>query len=199
MKLENNPLLVPFSLLIVGVQKERERRTLNPDRRLHHKRHQFFPRLLVLVFETVRFQVVIGPIGDPLQLSPAPGELILDIKSGHGVVRPFLVLVLAELEIFLLHSQLAVPLYPLLLPVLEPLIGLLWLAEPLQLGLLKLPRTEDEIPGGDFIAKGLADLGNSKRKFEPGGVNDVLELNEIPCAVSGRRYANPSALSTGPT
>ena len=59
-------------------------------------------------------------------------------------------------------------------PVVEPLQIGAGLAEELQLHLLELPGTEDEVAGGDFIAEGLADLADAEGQLLAGGTLHIL-------------------------
>ena len=63
-------------------------------------------------------------------------------------------------------------------PVLEPLQIGAGLAEELQLHLLELPDTEDEVAGGDLVAEGLADLAHTEGQLAPGGALGVDEVGE---------------------
>ena len=65
-----------------------------------------------------------------------------------------------------------------LLPIGKPFQVGVGLAEELQLHLLKLPDTEDEVAGGDLVAEALADLGNAEGQLFPGGALHVLEVDE---------------------
>ncbi|GBD40363.1 hypothetical protein HRbin38_00218 [bacterium HR38] len=50
--------------------------------------------------------------------------------------------------------------------------------EVLDLHLLELPHPEDEVPGSDLVAEGLADLGDAEGKLPARAVQDVLEVHE---------------------
>ena len=59
------------------------------------------------------------------------------------------------------------------------------MAEPFQFHLLKLARAEDEIARRDFIAEGLADLGDTEGHAHTAGIQHVLEIREDTAAGFG--------------
>ena len=63
-------------------------------------------------------------------------------------------------------------------PVVEPLQIGAGLAEELQLHLLELANTEDEVARGDLVAEGLADLADAEGQLLPGSALDVVEVHE---------------------
>ena len=78
------------------------------------------------------------------------------------------------------HAQVQVPPAPGVHPVFEPPGGFRGQAEPLHLHLLELPGSEHELPGGDLVAKRLADLRHSEGKLAPGDPQHVGEIDEDP-------------------
>ena len=63
-------------------------------------------------------------------------------------------------------------------PVLEPFQVGIGLAEELQLHLLKLAHTEDEVAGGDLIAEALADLTNAEGQLAAGRALDIHKVDK---------------------
>src|SRR4030066_80687 len=100
---------------------------------------------------------------------PPPGEVVLAAAGGRRVVRQLIGAVGPEPQVLRVHPQLRVPPHPLRQPVLVPLGCLGRWAEELQLPLLELAGAEDELAGGDLVAEGLADLGDSEGRAHPGG------------------------------
>ncbi len=86
--------------------------------------------------------------------------------------------VAAQPELVRAHPEVEVPPLPLVEPVLEPLLGVVGVAEELELHLLELAGAEDEVARRDLVAKRLADLGDAERQLEPGGPPYVLEVDE---------------------
>ena len=71
------------------------------------------------------------------------------------------------------------------------------LDEVLHLHLLELASAEDEVPDGDLVAEALADLRDAERELLADRLDGRNSTN-IPCAVSGRRYAMSSSPAAGP-
>src|SRR5690606_36766968 len=62
----------------------------------------------------------------------------------------------------------------------------------LHLHLLKLPHTEDKLPGNDFISKGFSDLSDTKSHLHPRRLLHIEEIDKYPLGsfrpqVDGRR------------
>ena len=125
-------------------------------------------------------QVVVAPVGDPLQLADAEREGVLDVGRGRRVEGQLLGVVVAEPEPVGPQAEVDVPLEPGLPPVGVPLRGLVGPAEELDLHLLELARAEGEVARVDLVAEALADLGDAERQLDAAGVDDVLEVGEDP-------------------
>src|ERR1700719_2611010 len=77
-------------------------------------------------------------------------------------------------------TQFEIPALTLAEPMLEPARCLLRRDEELHLHLLELPRPEDEVPGRDLVAEGLAHLSDPEGRFLAGELQYVLEVDEDP-------------------
>jgi hypothetical protein len=198
MQAEHHPGVSLHLLLVVGVRQEDEDRPVDPHRRLDHEGAEALPRPGVDVLEAlagvllVARQVEVGAVVDALQLLPPEGELVLDVDGLLGVVGEFVGAVLVEPEALGSDPQRPVPRHPLLAPVLEPLVVGAGLHEELHLGLFELPGPEDEVPGRDLVAEGLADLGDAEGHLLPrGGLHvqevDVRPLRRLGAQVDGGR------------
>jgi hypothetical protein len=82
--------LAPLDLLdLVGVDHEGEHRPVDARRRLDHVGHVALLGLLVEVLELVARvlgvlgEVEVAAVGDPLELGPAHGKQVLDVR-GRG-------------------------------------------------------------------------------------------------------------------
>mmetsp|Transcript_19604 Transcript_19604/g.28288 ORF Transcript_19604/g.28288 Transcript_19604/m.28288 type:complete len:298 (-) Transcript_19604:401-1294(-) len=125
-------------------------------------------------------QVVATPSSDPLELRLSERELEGDVGAGAGVVGQLVVGVYLSAQQLLTDADRFQPIGGPLDPLFEGLLPLVisrW-DEVLNLHLLKLPGPEDEVAGGDLVAEGLADLGDSKGQLDAGSVDDVLEVGE---------------------
>ena len=122
-------------------------------------------------------EVVVGAVGDAFEFGPAPGEAVLDIVDLLGVVGKLVGLVLAEPEVVGVDAERDEPVHALLGPVLEPVVVGTGFDEELQLHYFKLAGAEGRVAGGNFVAEGLADLGDAEGELAAGGVEDVFEVD----------------------
>ena len=123
-------------------------------------------------------QVEIGPVGHAPQFTPPKGETELEVGRRLGIVGQLLFFVIPELEVFVPHSQGQQPLMAGVFPILEPLEVGARLAEEFELHLLEFAGAEGEIAGGDLVAEGLADLGDTEGHLLAGGALDIREIDE---------------------
>jgi len=63
-------------------------------------------------------------------------------------------------------------------PVIVPFHFFAWAHKELHFHLLKLAHTEDELARYNFVAEGLANLGNTKRDLHAARFLDIQEINE---------------------
>ena len=92
----------------------------------------------------------------------------------------FVGFVVAEAKVVGGNSQRPPPVHPLFLPEFVPRFGLVRVAEPFHFHLLKLAASENVVPRGHFVAKGLSDLRDSKGQLDPHRVADVGVVQENP-------------------
>src|SRR3989344_3782166 len=99
------------------------------------------------------FKIKIGAIGYTLQLFeiPAEGKTVLDIGGGFGIMRQFIIGILARANIGLRYPQIKKPSESFLDPILIPLIVILGQDKIFQLHLLELTRAEKKISRRDFV------------------------------------------------
>ena len=177
--------------LFVGVAQQREDHSLHAERRLDDIGDVFFVGRGVEIFEALaarlhmRFEVVVGAVGDAPQLAPAERELELEVGRRIGVERKLFGVVVAEFEVLLLDAQPEQPLLAEVFPIVEPLEVGAGLAEEFKLHLFELADAEDEVAGRDLVAEALADLTDAERHFETGSALDVEEVDKD--ALSGLR------------
>jgi hypothetical protein len=176
------PLLV--LLLFVGLEEEDEHRPVDAEGGLDDVGDDVLLGLLVEVVELlagglhVPGEVVVRPAGQAPQLVLAEGEGVLDVHGALGVVGEVLFGVLVEAEHLLAHAEAGQPVQVGLEPGLESRLLLAGADEVLQLHLLQLPQAEDEVPRGDLVAEGFADLGDAEGELLPGRLLDEPEVGE---------------------
>ena len=107
-------------------------------------------------------------------------EVELHVERGARVVRQLLLRVLVEPQPVFGEAEAAVPVHPLLLPVLEPLHVGARLDEELHLHLLELARAENEVARRDLVAERLSDLRDAERHFLPRRLLHVQEVDVDP-------------------
>ena len=171
-------------LFLVGVDHEGQRHAVDAAGGLDHVGGVLFLRLRIEVEQVrarslaVAGQVEIGAVGDAFEFAPAEGVLVFDVGGGLGVVGQLFGIVHAQAQFVRIHAEVDVPLVARLDPVIEPLLVFGGRHEVLHLGLLEFARAEHKVAGGDLVAEGLADLGNSKRGLDARRVEHVLEVQE---------------------
>ena len=124
-------------------------------------------------------QVEIRPVGDALELSPAPGEGKLDVGRPGRIMRQFFFAVMAKPQHVTGYPKAHVPLEALIAPILEPPLGIVGRDVVLELHLLELPRAENKVAGSDLVAERLADLSGAKRRLQVLGLKDVGKIDEM--------------------
>lgn len=145
----------------------------------------------------MRGQVIVRAVGDALQLAPlraAELEAVLDVGGALGVVRELLGGVLVPADVLLAQAEVAVPVVPLLHPVLLPLLVLARLDEELHLHLLELAGPENEVAGRDLVAEGLAHLRDAERRLLAGGLLDLGEVGEDALRGLGTQVGDGAAV-----
>ncbi len=125
--------------------------------------------LFVEVFERLAaelgmlFQVIVGAIGNALELAPAHGEQILDVDASLRIVGQLVRFMPSLANVFFLYSVALIPLKALIDPLSMPFFIRPRHTKIFDLHLLELAGAESKVSGRNFVAKGLADLGNTKR------------------------------------
>src|SRR5437879_2660793 len=171
-------------LLVVGRAENRVRRAVRTDRRLDDVRDETLVGHIVEVLELlagelrVSTQVVIGSVVDALELVPPERERELDVRRGRRVVRALVVRVVAEPHLLRRDPLLDMPRETRFLPLAVEAQRLRGTREVLHLHLLELARAEDEVAGGDLVAKRLANLCDPERELLSRRLLDVLEVDE---------------------
>ena len=123
-------------------------------------------------------QVVVAASGDAFQLAPAEGELELDVAGTARVVSQLVRVVGPQAQFLGWEAVALEPLRALLHPELKPLLVVARLHKELHLHLLEFAGPKQEVPGGDLVAKGLADLRDAEGQPTAGRLLHVLEIHE---------------------
>ena len=71
--------------------------------------------------------------------------------------------------------------------------------EVFDLHLLEFTGAEDEVARGDFVAKGLADLGDAEGDFNAAGIDDVLVVGKDALGGLGAQVGGGRVVGKGPT
>jgi hypothetical protein len=159
---------------VYGVEQEGQRAAVDAGCRLDDVRRPALAGLLVEVVErdagrlAVHGQVVVGAVGDALELAPLralEAELVLDVDGALRVVRQLLLRVLELPQLRRVDAEVDVPGEALVDPALVPLPRPRRLDEELHLHLLELAGAEDEVAGRDLVAEALADLADAERRL----------------------------------
>ena len=170
--------------LIIGIAQEGQHGTFYAQGRLNAIRHILFVGHRIQVFHglagmfLMAGQVIVRAIGHAPQFAPAEGEQELEVRCRLGIEGQLFRLMIAQAQAFFLYAQVQQPVPAEGTPILEPFHILAWLAEELQLHLLKFTHTENEVAGGNLIAEGFADLRDTSRQFFAGGAHHILEIHK---------------------
>ena len=84
---------------------------------------------------------------------------------------------LTEAEVVSIDAEGYEPVQPLFNPVLEPFVVGAGFDKEFQLHDFELAGAEGGVARGDFVAEGLADLGDAEGELAAGAVEDVFEVD----------------------
>ena len=177
-------LALVHHFLVISVTQHRQHAALHAQRRLHHIGNVALVGLGIKVGQVlaggvlVLGQVVVGAVRHTPQLTPAEGEQELKVRGGLGVEAQLLGIVVTQTQVFVLETDAQQPVVAEGAPVIEPLQVGAGLAEELQLHLLELTDTENEVARGDLVAEGLTDLAHAEGQLAPGGALGIDEVGE---------------------
>ena len=169
-------------LLVIGCAQECQSHTVSAQGRFDHIWDVLFLALIIKVghilsgYILVLCQVIVGPVRNSPQLSPAKWEQELQVSGRLAVKGELLLLMIPCTHLLILDAQGLQPVDAVLLPISKPFQIRIGLAEELQLHLFKLPCTEGKVTRRDLVAEGLSDLGNTKGNLFPGGSLNILKV-----------------------
>ena len=187
MKLENSAVVAFFVFFYgVGITKNSKKEPTETHRSLKNPRDVFLTGYWVGIMKVgtreflVLSEIVIAAVVNTHELIvAATWVVVLNIPSVFGVEDE--VFVLVPVKVFLLNTKTKEPVPLLFLDALVVIFVFAGLNEILSVGLFELAAAEEEIAGGDFVAEGFADLGNTKRNFNSASIEDVfvVEVNTL--------------------
>ena len=144
-------------------------------------------------------EVVVGALGDALELVEAPRELELDVGRAGRVVRQLVGVVRAQAQHVARDAEAHVPVEPLVAPVLVPLRRPRPAARRTRISICSNSRVRKiQFCGVISLRNDLPTWAMPNGGFLRVVCSTLAKLTNIPCAVSGRRYATAPASSTGP-
>ena len=123
-------------------------------------------------------QVPVAAVVHAFDFLPAEREFVIDVDGCVGVVGEFIRFVRTIANAPLIQTDVSVELQTLGSPIFEPLVSLARMAEELHLGLFEFTRAEGKVARRNFVAEGLAYLGNPKRDLLPGRLAHTLEARK---------------------
>jgi len=171
-------------LFVIRIDEKRQSRAIHAARRLNDIRIKFFVGDLVLIHQFlagelgVLFKIIIRAVGNTFQFRPAERKQIFHVGTAGGVMRQLILGVLTQTQTVLTQAHIQIPLVPRPDPFFVTFWRLRGQAKIFDFHLLEFTRAESKIAGGDFVAERFADLGDAKRKFTVGAVNDILKVDE---------------------
>jgi len=108
-------------------------------------------------------EIEITPVGNALEFAPAHWKQILDVVAVFGIVGKFILFVLPQAQVVFIYTDGVKPVHSLFQPVMEPFNIVSRFDEKFHFHLLEFTAAENKIACSNFIAKGLADLGDAER------------------------------------
>src|SRR5258706_4429143 len=125
-------------------------------------------------------QVKVTSMVNSFKLTPAEGSIIFYVCCVFCVMSPFIWFVIMEPKFFRVHSQTFIPIDSYFFKIFKSFLAVfvIRLYKIFKLHLFKLTGTETEVAWGHFIPQSFTDLSLPKMNFNPGGIDNVLKINE---------------------
>src|SRR5258706_4547593 len=126
------------------------------------------------------FQVKVTSMVNSFKLTPAEGSIIFYVCCVFCVMSPFIWFVIMEPKFFRVHSQTFIPIDSYFFKIFKSFLAvfIIRLYKIFKLHLFKLTGTESEVARGNLIPKSFTDLPYTKRDFNPGGIDNILKIDE---------------------
>ena len=200
MKLENSAVVALFVFFYgVSIAEDGEEESAETHRGLKDPRDVFFVSYGVGIVEVgageflVLREVVITTVVNTHELVvAATWVVVFNIPSVFGVEDEVFVLVPVKVFFFDTEAKEPVPLF--LLDALVVVFVFARFDEILRVGLFEFAAAEEEITGRDFIAEGLADLGNTEGNFDATSIDDILKVEIDTLASFARKISRLGVL-----
>ena len=182
MKLENSAVVAFFVLFYgVSIAEDGKEEPAEAHRSLENPWDVFFASYGVGIMEVctreflVLREVIIAAVVNTHELIvAATWVVVFNIPSVFGVEDEVFVLVPVKVLFFDTEAEEPVPLF--LLDALVVVFVFAGFDEILRVGLFEFAAAEEEVARGDFIAEGLADLGDTEGDFDATSIDDVLKI-----------------------
>ena len=124
-------------------------------------------------------QVVVAPVGDALELVPAPREQELHVARARRVVRQLVVVVGPQPQLLGRHAQVEVPVHAAPGTSTRTTAALSSGGTKYSISICSNSRVRNtKLPGRDLVAERLADLGDAERRPLARRLQHVLEVDE---------------------
>src|SRR4030043_28102 len=110
--MQNHPGFTFSQFLVISIDKESQRRTVNSSRGFNNIGCITLPGLLIEVAQgfstmlSMLYQVIVTPVGNAFKLRPTHREKIFNIVAVLGIMSQLFLAMPAEMQTFLLHAQL---------------------------------------------------------------------------------------------
>ena len=182
MKLENSAVVAFFVFFYcVSITEDGKEEPAEAHRSFENPRDVFFVSYGVGIVKVgtreffVLREVVIAAVVNAHELIvAATWVVVFNIPSVFGVEDEVFVLVPVKVLFFDTEAKEPVPLF--LLDALVVVFVFARFDEILRVGLFEFAAAEEEVAGGDFVAEGFADLGNTKRYLDTASIDDILKV-----------------------
>ena len=123
-------------------------------------------------------KIVVRSVRNAPKFAPTECKFILEVRRRFGIEAKLFGGVVAQVEIFLFHTEGKEPIAAEIFPVSKPFEVCAGLAEEFQLHLFKFAGAEREVAGGNFVAERFTDLTDTERHAQTGGTLYVREVYE---------------------
>src|SRR3989344_4061731 len=188
------PILPPLSnsatkrsfnfFLAVAIRKQYSHQPRQSKRRLNHMGNVFFTGYMIPVAQilsrmfAVVSQVKISSVCNAKNLLPPERILIFNIHSLFGIMRAFKWLMLPPPQVFFRDTKLAGEVPHFALPILIRLLPPRGMNKIFKFHEVKFQRAVNKLPHGDFVAKSLSLLCNTKRNPHTHRIKNIFEIEK---------------------
>src|SRR5712692_9786673 len=123
-------------------------------------------------------EVPILPPVDAFPFLPAEHRLVFDVEGLFGIVGKLIRPVCTEAQAIFVVDEVLVPVETELLPVVKPLLHFAGMHKKLQVPLLELAQTEQEVPRCNLVTEGFTDLADAEGNLHTRGLEHIFVVQE---------------------